>query len=344
MVGILDRLLRRNPEPPAAAEPEADPSVTTEHDVRMCFRLLLGRSPNPEEWVGHAAQAGQALGPVVAGYVNSLEFARRNLLRPDPATMPGIAQCDGFRIYASAADPHVGRHVVANVFEPEVAAAFRQVLRPGMAVVDIGANIGFFSMLSASLVGASGAVLAVEPNPENGRMIEASRRLNGFAQVTLAQVAAGRALGVLVLNTTHSNGTTSEPAEDPGALLQARTVPCVPVDALVAASWPAERRVGLLKVDVEGAEYNALLGAQGVIGRDRPAIVSEFSPTFMPGISGIDGPGYLRWLHAQGYGVSILRPGGPPIAAGQEVASVMEEFHRRNADHLDLLAEPIEPV
>ena len=290
----------------------------------MCFRLLLGRPPNPEEWVGHVAQAGQALGPVVAGYVNSLEFARRGLLRPDPATALEIAQCDGFRIYASGADPHVGRHVVANVFEPEVAAAFRQVLRPGMAVVDIGANIGFFTMLSAALVGPSGAVLAVEPNPDNGRMIEASRRLNGFTQVTLAQVAAGRALGVLALNTTHSNGTTSDPGDDPGLLLQARTVPCVSVDTLVAAAWPEGRRVGLLKVDVEGAEYNALLGAKGVIGRDRPAIVSEFSPTFMPGISGIDGPGYLRWLHAQGYGVSIIHPNRPPEAVGQEGARVMD--------------------
>ena len=314
--------------------------VTTELDVRMCFRLLLDRPPNPEEWAGHSAQAGQALGKVVAGYVNSLEFSRRNLLQPAADGAPQVADYPGFRIHAAPGDIQIGRHVLDGAYEPEVTAVFHQVLRPGMAVIDIGANIGFFSMLSAALVGPGGAVLAVEPNGENARLLEASRRLNGFGHVTTAQVAAGDALGLLQLNTTHSNGTTSAPGTELGQLLQARTVPCIPVDSLVAAAWAPGRRADLIKVDVEGAEYKALRGAAGVIARDRPLIISEFSPTFMPGISGIDGPGYLRWLHAQGYAIAAIRPDGPPLEAGQDVDAVMGEFERRNLDHIDLLATP----
>ena len=305
----------------------------------MCFRLLLDREPNPEEWSGHSAQAGHPLGPVVAGYVNSLEFARRGLMRPDPARQPQVAEFPGFRIFADPGDLQIGRHVLTGAYEPEVETVFRSVLRPGMAVVDIGANIGFFSMLSASLVGPDGAVLAIEPNPANARLLEASRRLNGFAQVTPAQVAAGRAIGLLMLNTTHSNGTTAEPGSDQDQLLAANTVPCIPVDTLVSG-WRAGP-VGLIKVDVEGAEYNALLGAAGLIARDHPVIISEFSPDLMPGISGVDGPGYLRWLHGQDYQLAVIRTDGPPEPAGQDVGVVMEAYARRGTDHIDIIATPM---
>lgn len=305
----------------------------------MCFRLILGREPNPEEWAGHSAQSGHDLAAVVAGYVNSLEFARRGLMRPDPARTPRVAEFPGFRIFADPDDLQIGRHVLTGAYEPEVEAVFRAVLRPGMAVVDIGANIGFFTMLSAALVGPAGAVLAIEPNPANARLMEASRRLNGFGHVTPAQVAAGRAIGLLMLNTTHSNGTTAEPGADQDQLLAANTVPCVPVDTLVAG-WRSPP-VGLIKVDVEGAEYNALLGAEGLITRDRPTLVSEFSPDLMPGISGIDGPGYLRWIVGLGYTLSVIRTDGPPDPAGQDVDAVMGAYTRRGTDHIDVIATPV---
>ncbi len=307
----------------------------------MCFRLLLGRPPSPEEWPGHRAQAGQDLARVVAGYLNSLEFARRDLLAPDEAFQPELADFAGFRVFASRSDILIGRHVLAGTYEPEVVAILRQRLQPGMTVIDIGANIGFFTMLSAALVGPEGAVLAIEPNPDNVRLLEASRRLNGFDQVATAAVAAGRMTGVLALNSTYSNGTTSTPGADPRSLFAARLVPSLSVDALVSATWPEPRTVGLIKADVEGAEYNALLGAAGVLARDRPLIISEFSPDSMPGISEIDGPGYLRWLHGQGYAISVIEPTGPALDAGQEVGPVMDAYRRRGTDHIDLLAAPL---
>ncbi len=327
---MFEQLRRRLSRP----DPRAPAGQATREDIVACFRLLLGRQPNGEELSGHMAQVGQDLPGVVAGYLNSLEFARRGLLQAEGAP-PGLAKLDGFSLYAREDDMAVGRHVLHGPYEPEVAARFRQVLRPGMGVLDIGANIGYFTMLSAALVGPEGSVLAVEPNPANARLLEASRALNGFAQVTVAQVAAGQRIGLLALNATHSNGTTSAPAAALDALLRATTVACVPVDALVG-----ERSIHLIKVDVEGAEYNALLGAKRLIARDRPAIISEFSPNLMPGISGVDGPAYLAWLHGQGYAISVIEPDGSLAPAGQDVAPVMAAYARRGTDHIDLFAIP----
>ena len=322
---------------PIPADPWTIPydPLATASDIAACFRLLLGRAPNREEWAGHSARAGQALPGVVASYLNSLEFARRGLMRRDDRGDVTLAVMNGVQIYTRQGDAAVGDHVRAGAYEPEVTAVFRRLLRPGMGVIDIGANIGVFTLLSASLVGASGWVLAIEPNSANVKLLEASRRANGFDQVTVCQLAAGQRAGLLTLNASYSNGTTSDLPSDAGALFDANIVPCVRADSLVADG----RRTDLIKVDVEGAEYHALMGCAGVIARDRPPIISEFSPNLMPGISGVSGPDYLCWLEGLGYALTVIMPNGSTGPA-QTVDAVMAEHGRRGTDHLDLLAVP----
>lgn len=310
--------------------------LATQTDILHCFRLLLGRNPNPEEWEGHAGRAGEPLEDLVAGYLRSLEFANRRLLAAPASRAVEVVQLGDFAIHASPDDLDVGRHVLANAYEPDVTEVFRRLLRPGMAVLDIGANIGFFTMLSASLVGPGGYVLAVEPNPENARLIEASRRLNGYAHVTIAQVAAGRATGLLALHTAQSNGTTSGPSDDMAQLLSARTVPAIAIDVLL----PTERRIDLIKVDVEGAEFNALLGCAALIARDRPIIISEFSPDLMPGISGISGEEYLGWVLDRGYRISVIEGDGSTAVSFDHADGVMAAYRARGRDHIDVLATP----
>ncbi|WP_428376065.1 FkbM family methyltransferase [Lichenicoccus sp.] len=308
---------------------------TTLDDIVACFRLLLGRLPNREEWRGHSARVGEPLDMVVGSYVSSLEFSRRGLGAPGTLGSVGQAQLPSFSIYFEADDAAVGRHVTWEDFDADVIAVFRRFVRPGAHVLDLGANIGYFTMLSASLVGPSGSVMAIEPNPGNARLIEASRRANGFAQVRVVQVAAGREAGLLVLHRSHSNGTTSAAPDDVVSLLAAETVACVRVDGIV----PRGRRIGFIKADVEGAEYLALSGCLRIIRRDRPVILTEFSPSLMQGISGISGPGYLAWLTGLGYRLSIVQPDGSLLAAGP--AAIMAEHAARGIDHLDLVAEPI---
>lgn len=309
----------------------------TKEDIFHCFRLLLGRNPDPEEWPGHGARAGEPLDAVVGSYLNSLEFTRRKLSAPDAAEDHAIAELDGFRMLASPSDAAVGRHVLAGRYEDEVTAFFRLMLRPGMNVLDIGANIGFFTMLSASLVGPRGRVLAVEPNPRNARMIEASRALNGFGNVTVLQAAAGRDTGLLALHTSHSNGTTSSLEATVAGIVSARTVPCLALDRIVPAGQP----VHLVKIDVEGAEYNALLGCETLLRRDRPVIVSEFSPGMLPGISGIPGEAYLRWLSGIGYDLAVVGAEGAsrPLL---DIDAIMAAYRARGADHIDIVALPRE--
>src|SRR6516162_2342073 len=162
--------------------------TATYEDIFYCFRLLLGRSPNPEEWPGHSSRVGEDLENVVSSYVTSREFAERGLLNKTYRDQVELVRFQSFSLFASNEDLAIGRHVLrGHPYDPRIAAVIGRYVKPGMAVVDIGANIGCLTMLLASLVGPSGLVVAVEPNPENVKLLEASRRVNGFDQVLVLQ-------------------------------------------------------------------------------------------------------------------------------------------------------------
>lgn len=323
---------------PSQSEPWTKPysPLATADDIFNCFRLLLGRSPGRDEWSWHVGRVGSDLAATVAVYVSSLEFAKRSLDKQDRLAKLRLCRQDGFSIYASEEDAAVGRQLCQGSYEPEVTAIFRRFIKPGMGVVDIGANIGYFTMLSASLVGESGFVLAVEPNAENMKLLEASRRANGFSQVTTALCAAGRDTGLLMLNPFHSNGTTSALSDDAEGLLAAQCVPSFAIGNLV----PAGRSVDFLKIDVEGAEYLALSGCRDMLRRCRPFIVSEFSPGFLQNISGVDGTAYLDFLIELGYAIAVIQPDGSLSEPFTDASAVMAIYEARAIDHIDIFARP----
>jgi FkbM family methyltransferase len=200
----------------------------------------------------------------------------------------------------------------------------------------VGAIVGYFTMLAADLVGSEGYVLAVEPNAENMKLLEGSRRANGFEQVETALTAAGKRTGLLVLNTSYSNGTTASLPDSVEPAIAANVVPCFRLDDIVRS----DRQIDLIKMDAEGAEYNVLLGCTETIARCRPVIVSEFSPGALPGISNVDGRGYLQAIVDLGYLISIIESDGSLTSYATEIEKVIEGYEHSSVDHIDIVAEP----
>jgi FkbM family methyltransferase len=316
--------------------PTEHSKTATYEDIFYCFRLLLGRNPNPEEWPGHSSRVGEDLENVVSSYVTSREFAERRLLNKKYHDQAKLVRLSRFSIFASNEDLAVGRHVRGGTYEPGITSVLMRYVKPGMGVVDIGANIGYLAMLLASLVGPLGLVVAIEPNPENIKLLEASRRVNGFDQMLVIQAAAGRQAGLLALNVSFSNGTTTELPNDLDAIFASRPVPCFALDGIL----PKDRRINLIKIDTEGAELNALIGMSGTIDRDHPVIVSEFSPGMLPGISNSSGPEYLGFLIARGYRIGVIDHDGSETGFGDDVDGVMGAYTRSGIDHIDIIATP----
>ena len=313
--------------------------TSTPEDVFYCFRILLGRSPHREEWQGHLGHAGNTnLDDLVRSYLESLEFSLRfkNVFQQRALDNISLKQLKEFSIYVRDGDSAVGKHISnERDYEPHVSAVFRDRIKSGMHVLDIGANIGYFTMLSASLTGSSGSVIAIEPNTDNIKLLEVSRRKNSFEHISVVQSAAGREIGLLVLNTSYSNGTTSSLSDDVSSVINSTTVSCLPIDLIV----PQGRPIDFIKIDVEGAEYNALLGGSNLIRRYHPVITSEFSPDLMPGISGVDGLQYLQFLLDFGYKISVIELNGELSKCGQDIHKVMNAYRASGSDHIDILMD-----
>lgn len=301
-------------------------------DIYFCFRLILGRNPNKEEWAGHTDRAGEPLTNIVTTYIQSQEFANRQLLKRHAPTNIQLADYVGFSIYAAADDIAVGKHVLAHCYEPEISYFFEKIVKPDMGVIDIGANIGYFSLLSAYLVGQNGWVMAVEPNPDNIKLLQASRQRNGFKQIQLIQAAASIYEDIMVLRTENSNGTCSARLPEEGNLFAADLVACLTLDKIVS------KRVHLIKVDVEGGELLALQGCLTIIERDEPVVIFEFSPNRI-----VDRNGCVAWSDLlllfldRGYLLAVIKPHGGLIKCAT-VTAVYQEFEAVNVDHIDLIA------
>lgn len=315
-----ERLLRRPFDEQASLE-----------DLFYCFRLVLGRKPSASEMAMQKWRVGQRLEDVVATYLRSIEFDNRNLLGSKSLDDTRLAELNGFSIYYQNGDIDAGMAISQGVYEPEIERIFRHMVRPGMTVVDVGANIGFYTMLSASLVGESGRVVAIEPNPVNVKLIEASRRENGFGNVEIHAVAANDTQGALALNTSFSNGAVFGISDNLNALFRSELVYGAQLDRLLKLD-----RLDFLKIDVEGAEHRALSGFRETLSRFRPIIVTEFSPIVLPG----EGDGYLSFLLELGYRLGVVQPSGPVVDLGSDKAAVIQAWRERGIDHIDLLATP----
>jgi FkbM family methyltransferase len=320
---------------PFAEESVFDP-LASERDIFYCFRLILGRLPSREEWKGHSMFIGLDLAKVVAAYLNSLEFANRRLLAPPTMDDIQLVQLDRFAMYLSSSDYAVGRGILnSKTYEPNVTRILNERVRPGMTVLDVGANIGYHSLLMSVLIGREGRCIAIEPNPWNVKLLLANKNLNRFEQLEILQAAAGNAWGVLQLNAMYSNGVVSPVnAKSIQEISQRETVLSLKIDGIL----PPDVRVDVIKIDVEGSEFNALSGALRCIENDHPLIISEFQPFGLRG-SGVTPEEYLTFLTDLGYHLAVLES-NHCVPCQQDAEMVMNIFREKNVDHIDILAEP----
>jgi len=170
---------------------------------------------------------------------------------------------------------------VDEPYEPQVADALERLVRPGWTCLDVGAHVGYFTLLLARLVGEQGKVLAFEAAPENARLLARNVRLNKLERrVMVENLAVADGPGELALYAARSGGST-EWTLDAAFAGREDLVPtprqAVPVQAVALDDYfPAGARVELVKMDIEGGEARALPGMRRLLRDAQPIVLLEF--------------------------------------------------------------------
>jgi len=228
-------------------------------------------------------------------------------------------------LWFPADDGVIARAVAQQgIWEPNEGRWLDLVLKPGMVVVNAGANVGYFALWAADRVGKTGSVVCIEPHHVNVAMLERNIADRGLTNVHTVAAAASAQAGEIDLFLNESNpgdhrvfdpATASARAPELAASsggfageVERITVPAVTIDDLMGDS-----RVDVIFTDTQGHDHEVLAGARRVLSHHRPLILTEFVPDWVRA-QGQDPLDVLRDWVDRGYRVGVWDAG---IAPGQ---------------------------
>ena len=164
----------------------------------------------------------------------------------------------------------------SGIFEPDSILLFQSLLRPDMVVVDLGAHLGYYSLVAAKEIGDKGKVYAFEPQPQNCDMLRKSIHANGYDNtIIVVQKAVSDKSGSFPLYLTEQGDWGATMSRSTGK--QSISIEATTLDEFFdSQGWPA---VQIIKMDVEGAEKAALEGMKELVKRNPTLkLIIEFSP------------------------------------------------------------------
>jgi FkbM family methyltransferase len=229
---------------------------------------------------------------------------------------PGrLAHAQGHMMYLDAQDSM--NLSVLGVHERAVTELVTREVGPGQTAFDVGANIGYFTLLLARRVGPSGRVFAFEPDPQNCELLRRNLALNGYANVTVVPKAVADHSGTLKLWRAAAAGDHRIYDSHDGR--EAIEVPTVRLDDVVREfAGP----VHFIKMDIQGAEALALRGMVDLLSRaPHVKMVMEFWPYGLQ-LAGTPPAGLLDHLLALGFTLHLfedeaVRPVQPAALLGR---------------------------
>jgi len=217
-----------------------------------------------------------------------------------------LVQVQNNQMYVNPQDEPLGRSLATEgIYEAYETGLFRSVVKGGMTVIDIGANVGYYTLIAAELVGETGKVFAFEPEPGNFDLLSRNVKLNKYSNVDAVQKAVSNCTGSITLYIDRGNFGNRSFAQanilvDGGAV----EIESVSLDEFCASHLNG-RRLDVLKIDAQGAEGLILMGAKDTLQKYEPTIFMEFEPEMLRNI-GTDPLDLLDGFSSIGYQFRLL--------------------------------------
>lgn len=209
-------------------------------------------------------------------------------LHPWPKTT--VLEIEGSKMFLNSRDKSsMGKAFRGYILAPKeelTTQIFKDVVREEDTVVDIGANIGYFTLLAAKLVGSKGKVYAFEPEPRNYSMVLKNVELNGYDNVIANQKAISNISGTvrLYLSDKDIGSHTLRERHDVPQFAESQSGEFVEVESITLDEFFNNKRcpINVIKMDMEGAEMLALSGMDRIINENKNLkMFVEFFPSAM---------------------------------------------------------------
>jgi FkbM family methyltransferase len=183
------------------------------------------------------------------------------------------------KIFLSADDLGFACHLMLDGYwEIWLTQFFARLVKPGMTVIDVGANFGYYTVLFGDAVGATGRVIAIEPVPSTAAILRKTIDINGLTHTTHLVVAAAGDRDDAEVHMLVPPGEPKNAAVVAAPREGSIIVPSVTIDRLTRDL----DRLDIVKIDAEGAESTILAGMNETIARFKPRILLEFNAARYP--------------------------------------------------------------
>jgi len=199
-------------------------------------------------------------------------------------------------------------------YEPGSTKASKRFLKPGMNVLDIGADVGYYSRLFSELVGPKGRVWAFEPHPESFDLLKKNAALSRYQNITPIKKAVSDIMGESRLFVSKKPGKHSFHNVSPASSGNDLVVESTTVDNFLLEN--GNPQIDFIKIDIEGAEPKALDGMKNTVGRSRNlGVIMEFNARVFR-LAGKTPPPLSDQLESMGFKVYAILASGriKPVA------------------------------
>jgi len=215
----------------------------------------------------------------------------------------------GVKMYLDITNPYTWDLVEGREHETKVTDAFVKNIKEGDTVIDVGANIGEFSLIASKKVGLKGKIISIEPLKQAAIWLEKNYSLNGFSNYEILEKAMGSKTGTMTLYKKSESSETGilDPEITEKELLSSGKIIVDTIDNLISS-----RNIGtveMLKIDVEGYEYEVLCGCKDSFKEKKiKKIICEIHSSYLEK-KGLDEKMIYSLLKENGFSITVLDAG-----------------------------------
>lgn len=229
-----------------------------------------------------------------------------------------------------------------HAHEANVTRVLFRYLKQDICFLDIGANIGYYSLLVASQC-PEAKIFSFEPDKKNFHLFKTSIFYNSYdKQIEAFPFAVSDKDETILVSDLGNNPNfgarfTGKTLKHLKSLVHGPAPYFAPVKAVKLDSFLENQRIDLIKIDIEGYEPFAIKGMINIIKRNRPVIISEFAPSNLKSVGQRSPEEYLNIFISLGYRLNVIDQNGSVLPFEQKISDLIQYHSDFNTHHLDLL-------